>query len=72
MVSCNRIEKGATLILSQQKEMDNFAEERDKLIKDLEDRKADLKRQRYEEDVMLEKEFDSELARLMEKYSHIN
>ncbi|KAL1814119.1 hypothetical protein ACET3Z_024184 [Daucus carota] len=64
-----RIKKGATLILSQQKEMDDFAELRDKLLKDLEDRKAELKRLRYEEDVKLEKEFDAELARLMEKYS---
>lgn len=51
--------------------MDNFAEERDKLLKDLEDRKAVLKQQRHEEDVKLEKEFDEELARLMEKYSRI-
>lgn len=51
--------------------MDNFAEERDKLLKDLEDRKAELKKQRYEEDVKLEKEFDEELGRLMEKYNRI-
>lgn len=49
--------------------MDNFAEERDKLLKDLEDRKAELKKQRYEEDVKLEREFNEDLARLMEKYS---
>ncbi|KAL8096487.1 hypothetical protein AgCh_037448 [Apium graveolens] len=42
-----RIDHGVTLILSQQKDMDNFAEERDKLLKDLEDRKAELKRQQY-------------------------
>ncbi|KAL8131580.1 hypothetical protein AgCh_007494 [Apium graveolens] len=31
----------------KQKDMDNFAEERDKLLKDLKDRKAELKRQQY-------------------------
>lgn len=48
--------------------MDNFAEERKKLLKELEERKAELKRQQYEEDVKLGKEFDEELARLVEKY----
>lgn len=52
--------------------MDKFAEERDKILKDLEDRKAELKKKRYEEDVKLEREFNEDLARLMEKYSHIS
>ncbi|KAL8118946.1 hypothetical protein AgCh_016438 [Apium graveolens] len=52
-------------IKEEQKDMDNFAEERDKLMKDLEDRKAKLKKQRYEEDVKLEREFDENLAQLM-------
>lgn len=52
--------------------MDIFAEERDKLIEDLEDRKAELMKLRYEEDVKLEMEFDEELARLMEKHSRIS
>ncbi|KAL8131581.1 protein SUPPRESSOR OF GENE SILENCING 3-like [Apium graveolens] len=65
----SRIEQGAMLIFSQQKDMDNFAEERDKLFKDLENRKAKLRKQRYEEDVKLEREFDENLARLMGRYS---
>ncbi|KAL1814117.1 hypothetical protein ACET3Z_024182 [Daucus carota] len=67
-----RINKGATLILSQQKEMDNFAEERDKLLNNLETRKAELKRQRFEEDVRLEKKFDADLSQLMERYTRGN
>ncbi|KAK1362885.1 XS domain-containing protein [Heracleum sosnowskyi] len=65
-----RFQQGATSILSQQEAMDNFADERDKLVNGLADRKAALMRRRFEEDVKLEKEFDEELARLMEKYNH--
>ena len=60
------------MILSQQKEMDNFAEERDKLLNNLETRKAELKRQRFEEDVRLEKKFDADLSQLMERYTRGN
>ena len=57
------------MILSQQKEMDNFAEERDKLLNNLELRKAELARLRFQEDISLEKEFNAQLTWLMEKYS---
>ena len=60
------------MILSQQKEMDNFAEERDKLLNNLETRKAELKRLRFEEDVRLEKKFDADLSQLMERYTRGN
>lgn len=48
--------------------MDNFAQERDKLLEDLEKRNAELMRQRYEEDMKLKKEFDEEFTHLIKKY----
>lgn len=36
--------------------------------KDLEERKAELKKQCYEEDIKLEEEFNAELVQLIEKY----
>ncbi|KAK1367189.1 hypothetical protein POM88_042750 [Heracleum sosnowskyi] len=67
----NRIKKGSTLTWSQQKKMHNYAEERRNLFKDLEERKAELKRRHYEDEVKLKKEFAEELAHLVEKYSCI-
>lgn len=60
------------MISSQQDDMNHFVEERDRLLRDLEDRKAEIRKRRYEEDVKLEKDFNEELDRLMEKYSHIS
>ncbi|CAB4278631.1 unnamed protein product [Prunus armeniaca] len=56
-------------IKSQEKEMEEFVEERDMLIKAHEDNRAAMKRRHWEEEVELEKDFDAKLTQLMEKYS---
>lgn len=49
--------------------MEDFVGERDKLIKSHEEKMAAMRRRHWEEEVELEKEFDADLTRLMEKYS---
>ncbi|CAB4278639.1 unnamed protein product [Prunus armeniaca] len=56
-------------IKSQEKEMEEFVEERDMLIKAHEDNKAAMKWRHWEEEVELEKDFDAKLTQLMERYS---
>ncbi|ONI14634.1 hypothetical protein PRUPE_4G289200 [Prunus persica] len=66
-------------IKSQEKEMEEFVEERDidgdrdpetdMLIKAHEDNKTAMKWRHWEEEVELEKDFDAKLTQLMEKYS---
>ncbi|KAJ7946649.1 suppressor of gene silencing protein [Quillaja saponaria] len=65
----HRLEKIASFISSQNKEIDQFVAERDMLEKILADKKLALKRKIWEEDVALEKEFANELIQLMEKYN---
>lgn len=64
-----RAEEIANYIKFQDKEMEAFVEERDKLIKIQEEKKAAMKRRQWEEEVELEKEFDAQLTQLMDKYS---
>lgn len=49
--------------------MKEFEEEREKLVKMHEEKKAELKSRYWKEEIELEKGFDAELARLMEKYT---
>ncbi|CAJ1974736.1 unnamed protein product [Sphenostylis stenocarpa] len=53
----------------QDKEMENFVAEKEKLLHAHEVGYAAMKRQHWEEEVQHEQKFDEELAKLMEKYS---
>lgn len=64
-----RAEKVAKFIKLQDKEMEEFVEERENLIRTHDDTIAELRRKYWEEEVELERKFDLELAKLMEKYS---
>lgn len=64
-----RAEEIANFIELQDKEMEDFVGEREKLIKEHEDKMAAMKRRHWDEEVKLEKEFDAQLASLMKKYS---
>ncbi|KAK3012698.1 hypothetical protein RJ639_009854 [Escallonia herrerae] len=65
----HRLEELAKFIKIQDKEMEDFVEEREKLIKVHEEKKVVMKRRHWEEEVALEKELDAEFSRLMEKYT---
>ncbi|KAJ0090887.1 hypothetical protein Patl1_14794 [Pistacia atlantica] len=67
-----RVERMAHFIKFQDKEMEEFVEERDQKIKVHEDKKSAMRRRHLEEELELEKEFDAELSSLMEKYSLIS
>lgn len=56
-------------IESQEKEMEDFVLERDLMIKAHEDKMAAMKTRHWEEEVELEKGFDADLTKLMEKYA---
>lgn len=58
-----------TFIKLQDKEMEEFVAEREKLIKEHEETVKAMKRRHWEEEVELEKEFNAELTILMDKYS---
>ncbi|PHT47975.1 hypothetical protein CQW23_12183 [Capsicum baccatum] len=64
-----RAEKVAKFIKLQDKEMEEFVEERETLMRTHEDGIAALRRKYWEEEVELERKFDLELAKLMDKYS---
>ncbi|RYR25083.1 hypothetical protein Ahy_B02g058711 isoform B [Arachis hypogaea] len=53
----------------QDKEMENFVAEKEKLLLAHEESIAAMKRRHWEEEVQMEKNFDEQLAKLMEKYS---
>lgn len=53
----------------QDKEMEEFVAEREKLIKEHEEKVKAMKRRHWEDEVELEKEFNAELTILMDKYS---
>lgn len=55
-------------ITSQDKEMEGYASERDKLIKASEKKIFEMKKRHGEEAIALEQELNRELAQLMEKY----
>ncbi|KAL9233399.1 hypothetical protein vseg_008408 [Gypsophila vaccaria] len=53
----------------QEQEMEKFVGEREELVKAHEAKKLALKRKHWEEDLQLEKDFDAELTKLMQKYA---
>lgn len=53
----------------QDKEMENFAIEREKLIQVHEENSAAMKQRHREEEVEMENKYNELLAKLMEKYS---
>lgn len=53
----------------QDKEMEDFVAEKEKLFQAHEDNLAAMRRRHWEEEVQMEKTFDEQLAELMEKYS---
>ncbi|MED6187148.1 Protein SUPPRESSOR OF GENE SILENCING [Stylosanthes scabra] len=53
----------------QDKEMENFVAEKEKLLHAHEESFAAMKRRHWEEEVQMEKNFDEQLAKLMAKYS---
>lgn len=58
----------SSFIEFQEKEMEEFVEEREQLIKEQEKKIAEMKRRHYEEMLDLEKEFDEALEQLMDKH----
>ncbi|XP_073283272.1 protein SUPPRESSOR OF GENE SILENCING 3 [Primulina huaijiensis] len=67
----HRREEVVKFIKSQDKEMEEFERERGKLMEVHGERRADLMRKHREEIMALEKEFDDEFNRLMEKHTHL-
>ncbi|CAA7396502.1 unnamed protein product [Spirodela intermedia] len=59
----------AHIIDGQEKEVQEFLAEREKLERAHEDRKAEMRRRHLEEEINLEREFDHALTKLMEKYT---
>lgn len=53
----------------QDKEMESFVDEKEKLSQAHEESIAAMKKRHWEEEVEMEKKFDEDLAKLMEKYS---
>ncbi|KAF7126605.1 hypothetical protein RHSIM_Rhsim11G0171500 [Rhododendron simsii] len=65
----HREEDFAKFVKSQDKEMEEFVSEREKLVTAYEDDKISMNKRHFEEEVQLEKEFDTALNQLMNKYS---
>lgn len=65
----NRAEEVARFIKLQDEEMENFVKAREELIRAHEEKGLAMKQRHWEEEVGLEKEFDDELSKLMEKYT---
>ncbi|CAL9231314.1 unnamed protein product [Arabidopsis halleri] len=63
-----RAEEVSSFIEFQEKEMEEFVEEREMLIKEQEKKMADMKTRHYEEMLDLEKDFDEALEQLMYKH----
>ncbi|CAN1342659.1 Protein SUPPRESSOR OF GENE SILENCING 3 [Linum perenne] len=64
-----RVEEVSKFIQLQEKEMDEFVEEREKLVKLHEEKYVAMRRKHWEDEVDLEKEFDLQLTDLMNKYT---
>ncbi|XP_022774792.1 protein SUPPRESSOR OF GENE SILENCING 3-like [Durio zibethinus] len=64
-----RADEIAKFIKFQDEEMEAFVGERDKLIKAHEEKMAAMRQRHWQEEVELEKVFDTELSHLMEKYT---
>ncbi|CAE6116897.1 unnamed protein product [Arabidopsis arenosa] len=63
-----RAEEVSSFIEFQEKEMEEFVEEREMLIKEQEKKMADMKTRHYQEMLDMEKEFDEALEQLMYKH----
>ncbi|KAL3818771.1 hypothetical protein ACJIZ3_004676 [Penstemon smallii] len=64
-----RAEEIAKFIQLQDKELKDFVNERDKLMKVHEEQMLNLKRRHHEEEMKLEKDFDADFNRLLEKHT---
>ncbi|MFQ6638312.1 hypothetical protein Gotur_016988, partial [Gossypium turneri] len=64
-----RADEIAKFIKLQDEEMEGFVSERDKLITVHKEKMAAMRQRHWQEEVELEKEFATELSRLMEKYT---
>lgn len=65
----NREEEIASLQKLKEREWEEFETEREKIIKDHEEKKAATMRRYWDEQLELKKELEKELTLLMEKYS---
>jgi hypothetical protein len=64
-----RAEGYLKFVAVQDKEMENFVEEKEKLCQAHEESIAAMRLRHWEEEVAMEKTFDEDLTKLMEKYS---
>ncbi|CAK8568037.1 unnamed protein product [Lathyrus sativus] len=64
-----KVEGYVKFVEFQEKEMENFVEEKEKLFQAHEESIAAMRRRHWEEEVEMEKKFDEDLTKLMEKYS---
>ncbi|XP_042494172.1 protein SUPPRESSOR OF GENE SILENCING 3-like [Macadamia integrifolia] len=64
-----RSEEIARFIHAQEKEVEEFEAEREKLIRLHETKKAEMKMRHYAEEIELEKEFETSMTELMSKYT---
>ena len=65
----NRQQEIASFIKFQDKEMEQFVEERDKLTSIHEDMKRTLKQNYWKEEVELEKSYEIQVTKLIEKFA---
>ncbi|KAL6542029.1 Protein SUPPRESSOR OF GENE SILENCING [Orobanche gracilis] len=64
-----RLRRTEEFIKLQDKEMEEFVIKRESLIKAREERRLELRRRHWDEEMALEKEFDQEFSKLMEEYT---
>lgn len=64
-----RVDEYLKFVEVQDKEMENFVGEKEKLCQAHEESLVAVRRRHWEEEVALEKKFDEELTQLMQKYS---
>ncbi|KAJ7945190.1 suppressor of gene silencing protein [Quillaja saponaria] len=64
-----RADEISKFIKLQDKEMEEFVAERDRLMKDHEEHIASMKRRHWQEELQMEEEFGKKLTNLMEKYT---
>ncbi|KAL3637497.1 Protein SUPPRESSOR OF GENE SILENCING [Castilleja foliolosa] len=65
----DRLHRAMEFIKVQDKEMEDFVNKRERLIKAHKEKMAELKRKHWDEEMALEKEFDQEFNKLMEEYT---
>lgn len=64
-----RVDEYLKFMEVQDKEMEEFVVEKEKLVEAHEQNIAAMKLRHWEEEMKMEKKFDEELAKLMQKYS---